>query len=818
MAFEKTIMSKKITSPRCLTMIAALMFLSMWLPASAVPFDSSHLSFALNDEGTGYIVSGHYEGVPKPSGSVIIPSEYNGLPVVKIGDMGFANWNKFTSLSLPNTITEIGYKAFEYCSAMTTITIEEGSGLKSIGENAFYGCKKLGELTLPGTVTTMGQLAFGNTGLVTVTLGEGIPGIPASAFNAATKLKNINFPESCTTIGDYAFAGCAIETLALPATMTSIGEGAFIGCSSLSSLDINVPAIGARAFEECTLMQTLRIGKDVASIGERAFVRCSGLTSITVDAANTAYDSRNDSNVLVDHLTNTIIAGCNNSVIPETVTAIGDYAFSYCTFDTFSVPVNVTAIGANAFRDCYNLKSLTIPEGIARIEDGTLYGCYSLTSFTIPESVTFIGTEAFYACSSLTNITLPEKVEGYGERAFESAGIVSITNRRATAVESDEDMFGYSTYTDATLTVPFGSRFSYYTTMPWSKFTKVKEGLGNVTLLAPVFSVEGGTYNENVELTITNPNEGGTIYYYTTVDRTVREYTVPIKLVSPFHGDVIAIVMKDDEISECASQYYDVEIPSLGVTVAGVQVNEKNKYNVLGDGTVRYDDKSGILYLTNAKIDCGKGASAGIEVEDGSLTIMLSGENRITGAYMGIFMMPQYSIGGTLTIAGSGSENDALVIDVADEWGDGIYVYLSNMKIENCRLVINGGSHGIMYKAGEGVIDGGLEIDNARVDVTAGESAVGGVFRFTLGEGLSILEPAGAEFVTCDGKGNFENIQIGGEVQKHVVIGKKGTGVEGIDAAQPAADGAIYDIHGRRLERITQPGFYIVGGQKVIVK
>ena len=145
---------------------------------------------------------------------------------------------------------------------------------------------------------------------------------------------------------------------------------------------------------------------------------------------------------------------------------------------------------------------------------------------------------------------------------------------------------------------------------------------------------------------------------------------------------------------------------------------------------------------------------------------------------MGIFMMPQYSIGGTLTIAGSGSENDALVIDVADEWGDGIYVYLSNMKIENCGLVINGGSHGIMYKAGEGVIDGGLEIDNARVDVTAGESAVGGVFRFTLGEGLSILEPAGAEFVTCDGKGNFENIQIGGEVQKHVVIGKKGSEIE----------------------------------------
>ena len=393
-----------------------------------------------------------------------------------------------------------------------------------------------------------------------------------------------------------------------------------------------------------------------------------------------------------------------------------------------------------------------------------------------------------------------------------------MTSARATAVEANDELFGYSggpVYTYATLTVPFGSRFSYYTTTPWSKFSNIKEGIGNIVLTAPTFSVEGGTYDDDVTLEITNPNDRGKIYYYTTNERTVREYTTTIKLTSPFNGDVVAIVVDGDDISECTTQYYDVNIPSLGITVAGVQVNEKNKNNVLGDYSVRFDDESRILYLSSANIEC-KGAPNGIEIDDSSITIMLSGSNYISGADFGI--MTGYYGSGTLTIAGTDSETDALYIESSNDWGEGIYVYLSNLKVENCKLVTNGGQHGITMKAGEGVIDGGLGISNARVDLTAVNSAISGVFRFTLDEGLTILEPEGAEFVPYDGMGDFDNIQVGGVVQNHVLIGKTDTGVEGINAAHPAADGAIYDIQGRRLERITQPGFYIVNGKKLLVK
>ncbi|MEE0908073.1 MAG: leucine-rich repeat domain-containing protein, partial [Muribaculaceae bacterium] len=323
-------MAKKFTSPRCLTMIVALMILSMWLPASAEPFNSSFLSFELNEDESGYIVRGVYDGVPKPSGNVIIPAEYNGKPVVKIKELGFANWNKFTTLTLPNTIKEIGYKAFEYCSEMTTLTIAEGSSLTTIGENAFYSCKKLESVSLPGTVTTMGQLAFGNTGLVTVTLGEGITEIPAHSFYASSKLKNINFPESCTKIGAHAFSGCAFEALVFPTTIAEIGDGAFASCTQLTALDINVPTIGAEAFSYCSAIQTLTIGKDVASIGNLAFAHCGALNSIEVAAENAVYDSRESCNALVNTATNTILAGSNSTVIPESVTSIGDFAFSTC--------------------------------------------------------------------------------------------------------------------------------------------------------------------------------------------------------------------------------------------------------------------------------------------------------------------------------------------------------------------------------------------------------------------------------------------------------------------------------------------------------
>ena len=152
-------------------------------------------------------------------------------------------------------------------------------------------------------------------------------------------------------------AGC--KNTIIPEGVTSIGGSAFSGCSGLTS--ISIP-------------------EGVTSIGGGAFSECSGLTTIKVDSNNKKYDSRNNCNAIIDKETNTLIAGCKNTIIPEGVTSIGNYAFSRCS----------------------DLTSISIPEGVTSIGDCAFFNCSGLTSISIPEGVTSIGEDAFSLCDNLT--------------------------------------------------------------------------------------------------------------------------------------------------------------------------------------------------------------------------------------------------------------------------------------------------------------------------------------------------------------------------------------------------------------------------------
>ncbi len=214
--------------------------------------------------------------------------------------------------------------------------------------------------------------------------------------------------------------------------VTSIGVTAFIGCTSLTS--INIP-------------------DSVTSIGSRAFGYCHSLTSIKVDENNKNYKSINgnlyskDGKTLIQYA----IAKTGTSfVIPDSVTSIGEGAFSSCNFLTsVIIPDSVTSIGASAFYNCSSLTSVTIPDsvtsigyyafkscrlltsvtignGVTSIGGAAFSGCKSLTSVTIPDSVTSIGDDAFIDCKSLTSITIPDGVTSIGYRAF--VGCTSLTS------------------------------------------------------------------------------------------------------------------------------------------------------------------------------------------------------------------------------------------------------------------------------------------------------------------------------------------------------------------------------------------------------
>ena len=166
--------------------------------------------------------------------------------------------------------------------------------------------------------------------------------------------------------------------------VTSIGDHAFSDCDGLTSVTIpnSVTSIDGSAFLNCRGLTSVIIPNSVTSIGYFAFGGCSGLTFINVESGNQYYDSRNNCNAIIETASNTLIVGCKNTTIPN----------------------SVTSIGYSAFSGCRGLTSITIPNSVTSIEVYAFEGCSGLTSITIPNSVTSIDYSAFSGCNGLTSI------------------------------------------------------------------------------------------------------------------------------------------------------------------------------------------------------------------------------------------------------------------------------------------------------------------------------------------------------------------------------------------------------------------------------
>ena len=195
------------------------------------------------------------------------------------------------------------------------------------------------------------------------------------------------------------------------------------------STELTVTSIAERAFDGCSNMTSITIPSSVTSVGSGAFYGCSGLTSIVVEDGNAIYDSRDNCNAIIETGTNTLIAGCNNTVIPSSVTSIGEGAFkSRLYMPSMAIPNSVTAIGNNAFS-----------------------GCGNLTSISIPSSVTSIGENAFSGCSNLTSVSV----------------------KKGTPLPINENTF--TSRTNATLFVPQGSKDNYLAADYWQEFKEIVE-------------------------------------------------------------------------------------------------------------------------------------------------------------------------------------------------------------------------------------------------------------------------------------------------------------------------------------------------------
>ena len=177
-----------------------------------------------------------------------------------------------------------------------------------------------------------------------------------------------------------------VKSAVIAEGVTSIGGFAFYDCTSLTSVTIpdSVTSIGANAFFDCTSLTSVTIPDSVTSIGVGAFASCTSLTGIWVAESNSHYSS--DASGVLFNKDKTTLVQCPGAfaayTIPNSVTSIGDVAFSFCT----------------------SLASVTIPDSVTSIGDFTFSYCESLTSVTIPDSVTSIGHYAFEGCRSLTDV------------------------------------------------------------------------------------------------------------------------------------------------------------------------------------------------------------------------------------------------------------------------------------------------------------------------------------------------------------------------------------------------------------------------------
>ena len=413
---------------------------------------------------------------------IVIPDEYEGLPVISIEDSAFKGRTNLTSVVVGDNITLIGRYAFQDCTGLSKAVVSDSvtvintcafyncTGLKeveipegviSIGYSAFKACANLTGVEIPDSITSIGEYAFYNCTSLTeiqynatkcsdfesnnyvfynagkngvgmkITIGANVEKIPASMFHPYIngdryehRIISVEFEENsvCKSVGGYAFYNAVnLSSVVIPDSVTTIETSAFIYCTGLTSVSIGngVASIGGMAFYGCTNLKSIEIPDSVISIGDSIF---NGCTSLQYNEKDGLQYLGNKGNPYL-YLAGVTSKDVTDVVIDENCRFIASGLFYECA-SLMSVVISdsVTSIGSSAFYNCTNLASVTIGDSVTSIGLSAFNGCTSLTGVEIPDSVTSISSSAFKGCTNLTSVTIGDGVSTIGTSAFEDTG------------------------------------------------------------------------------------------------------------------------------------------------------------------------------------------------------------------------------------------------------------------------------------------------------------------------------------------------------------------------------------------------------------
>lgn len=332
--------------------------------------------------------------------TITIPAQvkYNDTTytVVAFEDHTFTNCAKLSSITIPNTVIDLGLRAFTGCSALTTIVIPEN--IKELDYGAFYDCHSLISITIPVSVKTIGDDAFYNCSSLKKTIYKGnVSDWCKIKFLSADDSNPVNYSKNLY-INDKL-----VVDLVIPNTVDTINNYVFYGCSSIT---------------------TVTIPESVTYLANNAFER-SGLKHITWHPKN--YNngvpgnssSRSPFYYIKDSI-QSITFGENVDTIPYRM------CWEMYNLKSVSLPDNLKCIEYDAFSACKSLESIDIPNGVTYIGNYAFNECYSLPSITLPDSLRTIEQYAFLRCTLLTSITIPEKIAILSDRAFQDSGLDTI--------------------------------------------------------------------------------------------------------------------------------------------------------------------------------------------------------------------------------------------------------------------------------------------------------------------------------------------------------------------------------------------------------